>query len=378
MTVHSNPLHVDGLAVEALSHEPREFHRRLPGYALTPLRSIDALAEQLGVAEVWVKDESSRLGLPAFKMLGASWATYLSLEQHRGKPFEAWTSLDELRDQVSTLGPLMLATATDGNHGRAVARMARLLGLGARVRVPANTVAARIDAIASEGAEVSVSTGNYDLAVAEVAAWESDTTLVVSDTSWEGYDDVPRWIIDGYSTIFSEIDEQLDDAGAGEPTVVLVPVGVGAFAAAVVTRFRRPGSGTTRIVAVEPTESACVLASAQAGEVTTIAGEQNSIMAGLNCGTPSPVAWPLVSAGIDCFVTATDDDARRAMRGFADVGIVAGESGAASLAGAIQLADAAALRSDDRVLLLSTEGATDPIAYSEIVGQPPNGTTTAR
>ena len=371
LTVVRNPMRVPGFDPGAVPSAPRAFHRKLPGYAPTPLRDAGRLAGELGVADVLVKDEYERFGLPAFKMLGASWATYRALEALHGGPFEDWDTTLDLRERVGELGPLTLATATDGNHGRAVARMAALLGLGARIRVPNDTVAARIDAIASEGAEVTISTGGYDDAVAEVAAWADERTLVISDTSWEGYEDVPAWIIDGYSTIFAEVDEQLAATGAQPPTVVLVPVGVGAFAAAVVTRFRQPDAASTRIVAVEPVDAACVMASAQAGEVITLEGEQHSIMAGLNCGTPSPVAWPLVSAGIDWLVTVTDDDARDAMRGFAGVGVVAGESGAASLAGARALAAAGELRTDDCVLLLSTESATDPVAYDQIVGRRP-------
>ena len=371
MSVVRNPMRRAEFDPGMVPTAPRAFHRKLPGYAPTPLRVTDVLAAELGVADVLVKDEYERFGLPAFKMLGASWATYLALEDRRGHPFEHWDTIEDLREQVAELGPLTLATPTDGNHGRAVARMAALLGLAARVRVPNDTVAARIDAIAGEGAEVTISSGGYDDAVAEVAAWADERTLVISDTSWEGYEDVPAWIIDGYSTIFAEVDEQLAATGAQPPTVVLVPVGVGAFAAAVVTRFRQPDAASTRIVAVEPVDAACVMASAQAGEVITLEGEQHSIMAGLNCGTPSPVAWPRVSAGIDWLVTVTDDDARDAMRGFAGVDVVAGESGAASLAGARALAAAGELRSDDCVLLLSTESATDPVAYDQIVGRRP-------
>ena len=399
MAVHPNPMHRQGLVIPPVTEDVRRFHERLDGYVPTPLRRLDPLAEQLGVAEVWVKDEAWRLGLPAFKVLGASWATYRLLEQRRGATFEPWSSIADLRDRVAELAvgsgrsevktrfgtagapapspaalstaPLTLAAATDGNHGRAVARMAKLLGLTSRIRVPAGTVAARIDAIASEGAEVTVSDGGYDDAVAEVAAWADDTTLVVSDTSWEGYEQVPAWIIEGYSTIFAEVAEQFADAGSPGPTVVCVPVGVGAFAAATVGAYRRPDEEPALVAAVEPVDAACVMASAVAGEVITLEGEQHSIMAGLNCGTPSPIAWPLVSQGVDVFVTVTDDEARAAMRALADVGVVSGESGAASYAGAVQLAAAGRLVASDRVLLLSTEGATDPVAYEQIVGHPP-------
>ncbi|CAN5841558.1 diaminopropionate ammonia-lyase [soil metagenome] len=372
MAVQPNPMHRHDLVVPPVSGDVRRFHERLDGYVPTPLRRVDALAESLGVAEVWVKDEAWRLGLPAFKVLGASWATYRLLEQRRGRVFEPWSSIADLRDQVAEMGGLTLVAATDGNHGRAVARMAKLLGLASRIRVPAGTVAARVDAIAAEGAEVTVSGGGYDDAVAEVAAWADDKTLVVSDTSWEGYMDVPAWIIDGYSTIFAEAAEQFAEAGSPGPTVVTVPVGVGAFAAAAVTAYRRPGQAPVLVAAVEPVDAACVMASAIAGEVITLDGEQHSIMAGLNCGTPSPIAWPAVSQGTDVFVTVTDDEARSAMRALAGVGVVAGESGAASYAGAVQLAAAGRLGASDRLLLLSTEGATDPVAYEQIVGRAPS------
>ncbi|MEJ7723769.1 MAG: diaminopropionate ammonia-lyase [Ilumatobacteraceae bacterium] len=371
MSVVRNPMRRAGFDPGMVPTAPRGFHRKLAGYAPTPLRVTDVLAAELGVADVLVKDEYERFGLPAFKMLGASWATYLALEDRRGHPFEHWDTIEDLREQVAELGPLTLATPTDGNHGRAVARMAALLGLAARVRVPNDTVAARIDAIAGEGAEVTISSGGYDDAVAEVAAWADERTLVISDTSWEGYEDVPAWIIEGYSTIFAEVAEQFADAGSPGPTVVCVPVGVGAFAAATVGAYRRPDEEPALVAAVEPVDAACVMASAVAGEVITLEGEQHSIMAGLNCGTPSPIAWPLVSQGVDVFVTVTDDEARAAMRALADVGVVSGESGAASYAGAVQLAAAGRLVASDRVLLLSTEGATDPVAYEQIVGHPP-------
>nr|MDQ3385943.1 pyridoxal-phosphate dependent enzyme [Actinomycetota bacterium] len=235
-------------------------------------------------------------------------------------------------------------------------------------------VPARIEAIEGEGATVTVVDGGYDAAVRASAEAANECTLVVSDTSWPGYEVVPRWVVDGYATIFDEIAGQLEEQGAPDPDVVLVPIGVGAFAAAVVTAFRArsaPDGGTPLLVGVEPVDAACVLASALAGELVTLPGEQRSIMAGLNCGTPSPVAWPLVSAGIDWFVAVDDEQARQAMRDLAASGIVSGESGAASLAGATQLrhdTGEGVLRPGATVLLLSTEGATDPAAYEAIVG----------
>lgn len=370
-TVLENPLRDQNFVAEP-GRSPRWFHRRLPGYAPTPLHDVAALASGLGVGRVLVKDESSRLGLPAFKMLGASWASYRALCGRLGAEPE-WSTIEDLRAAFAPLSPLTLATATDGNHGRAVARFAALLGFSARIRVPAGTVAARIEAIEGEGAEVSVSEGGYDQAVAEVAAAADDRTLVVSDTSWPGYRDIPGWVIEGYSTILEEIDEQMREMGAGAADAVVVPIGVGAFAAAVAGHYRRRGAPDGLLIGAEPVDAACVMESARAGHIVTLPGEQHSIMAGLNCGTPSPVAWPTVSAGFDHFVTVSDDQALGAMRALARHGIEAGESGAASLAAfetLLRLGRPARLDGASQVVLISTEGVTDPDFYRrEVLGE---------
>jgi diaminopropionate ammonia-lyase len=340
---------------------PRDVHRRLPGYAVTPLVDAATLAAEFGFAHLWVKNESSRLHLPAFKILGASWATYRLLVGKLGHE-PAWRDVDELRVALAPLGALTLVAATDGNHGRAVARTAKLLGYGAHILVPAGTVPARIEGIESEGAAVTVVDGTYDDAVAASAALADDSSLVVSDTSWPGYMDVPGWVIEGYETIFAETDEQL--AGAS-PDVVMVQMGVGALAAAVVGHY----ASRSVIVGVEPVSAACNLESARAGAPAEVPGPHRSIMAGLNCGNVSPVAWPRVGSGIDVFVAVEDNAAERAMRDLAREGIVAGESGAAGLAGLYALLDSEAVRlGGASVLVLCTEGATDPVAYQRIVG----------
>jgi diaminopropionate ammonia-lyase len=358
-----------------VSLAPLHFHRRLPGYAPTPLYDVPVLASRLGVGRVWVKDESSRFGLPAFKMLGASWATYKALAERLGENVEPWRDLDELKARLAVLRPLTLATATDGNHGRAVARMAALLGFSAHVFVPAGTAQARIEAIRDEGAKVTIIDGSYDDAVRRAA---SESCLVVSDTSWPGYERVPRWVIEGYATIFWELEDELTKRGEAGPDLVAVQVGVGALAAAVVAHYRRADRAPPKIIGVEPTRAACALASLEAGKPVTVPGPHDSIMAGLNCGTPSLVAWLLLARGIDLFVAVEDERAREAMRLLASAGIVAGESGAAGLAGLLEAlsgeqADAARsfLKVDDstRVLLLVTEGDTDPEAYVRIVSK---------
>jgi diaminopropionate ammonia-lyase len=366
------PRPVEALDLAAAS-DPRAFHASIPGYAPSALRSAPAAAASLGVAEVLVKDESARLGLPSFKVLGASWAVYRALLARLGASREEVPTFAALREAVAPLRPLSLAAATDGNHGRAVAHMAGLLGLGADIYVPDNMVRARIEAIESEGATVTVVHGGYDDAIPRSAQDASETCLVISDTSWEGYEEVPAWVIEGYGTVFAEIEEEL--VGRPRPDVVAVPIGVGALAAAVVRHYWSAPFERPVIVGVEPTSAACVLESVAAGDIVTLDHPQDSIMAGLNCATPSLVAWPVVSRGIDAYVAVPDARVPEAMRLLAADGIVAGETGASGLAGMLALVRepqmdearrALGLGADSRLLLLCTEGATDPEAYERL------------
>jgi diaminopropionate ammonia-lyase len=391
--VFVNPRAMPSVPGVAPGSEPLQFHRRLPGYAPSPLVRCPDIAERLGVGEVWVKDESWRLGLPAFKMLGASYAVYRALIERLGHPVE-WDNVSQLKVQIGALEPLTLAAATDGNHGRAVARMARLLGLDAAIYVPEGTTLARLRAIESEGATVTVVDGDYDAAVRRSAEDANSRCLVISDTSWQGYRTVPAWVIDGYSTIFAELTEQLAAAGAGQPTAVVIPVGVGALASAAVRHFKpETGTGPTPVlVGVEPASANCVLESLRAGHLVTVPGPHPSIMVGLNCGTPSEVGWPYVSRGIDGVVAIDDEWARTAVRDLAAAGITAGETGAAALAGLTALCSMTAtqdartalgVNASSSVLVLATEGATDPESWERIVGRPvpehsPIGLTTSR
>jgi diaminopropionate ammonia-lyase len=358
---------------------PIMLHRRLPGYAPTPLFEVPAIAAALGVGRLWVKDESHRCGLPSFKILGASYAVYCALVERIGAVEPAWEDWNTFRGWVAPLRPLTLAAATDGNHGRAVAHMARILDFEAHIFVPCGMAQARIDAIESEGARVTLVDGTYDDAVQRSAAQAGPRCLVISDTSWPGYEAIPRQVIAGYSTIFVEIDAALAASGAAGPDLVAVQMGVGALAAAVVGHYGMVAP-RPRLLGVEPEAAACVLASLRAGQIVEIPGPHTSIMAGLNCGAPSLVAWPTVAAGLDACIAIPDERAREAMRALAGAGIVAGETGAASLGGLLEALtgdDCAAIRSRlgvdaaCRVLILCTEGATDPDAYTSIVGRPP-------
>lgn len=349
-----------------------DFHRRLPDYAPTPLHDLTSVSHDLKLEQVLVKDETSRFGLPAFKMLGASWAIYLSLVDRWPDLDHRWSTIDELRQQVSAHEKITFAAATDGNHGRAVARMAALIGCDAHIVVPSNMVQARVDAIRDEGASVEVVEGTYDDAVARSAQLVSDECLVISDTGWPGYDRVPRWVIEGYSTMFVELAQQTRFL----PSHFFVPIGVGALAAAAIVAARHRMPPAT-VIGVEPDQAASTLQSLKKNMPTVIPGPHESIMSGLNCDSPSPIAWPVLAAGITAAISIPDDAARQAMRLLAAQGIAVGESGAASLGGLIGLAespDSTNLRSRlhldkrARVLILATEGATDPTSWEEITG----------
>jgi diaminopropionate ammonia-lyase len=372
----------------------RAYHASLPGYAPTPLTEVPALAAELGVGRVLVKDESARLGLPAFKVLGASWAVRQVIAgpgpDGAAPPATPPPGVAGLRALAARWPGLVLVTATDGNHGRAVARMARLCGVPARVFLPAVIGPAARAAIAGEGAEVMRVAGSYDDAVAEARHWAQghQGAALVQDTAWPGYEQVPGWIVEGYSTLFAELDAQLAAAGAGPPALVAVPVGVGSLAQAAVAHYRSaagrggvtdegcPGRGQnsaprkpsslTSVLSVEPVAAACLLASLRAGTPVSIS-TTSTIMAGLNCGTISSLAWPVLAGGLDAAVAVSDDAARRAAADLAAAGISSGPSGAASLAGvraaltgegSADRRRAVGVESASVIVLLSTEAGT--------------------
>ena len=350
------------------------FHRSLPGYAVTRLVPVPGLARELGVRRVFVKEEASRLGLPAFKVLGASYAVSRALSERYGAGGGRALPLDELRAAAAAHDPVELIAATDGNHGRAVARFARLLGLPSRIFFPAGLSAAASSALAAEATEVVELGRSYDgvvLAAQQAAASAGDAALLIQDTSWPGYEQIPQWITDGYATLFHEASEQLAAAGAGSPGLVAVPVGVGALAHAAVRHYRSGGAegsaagGTApaapTVLSVEPSNAPAVLSSLHAGRAVTVPTAP-TIMAGLNCGTPSASAWPALRAGLDAAVAVTDGEAAQAVRDLEAAGVDAGPCGAAALAGVRALARTGPLAADTTVLLLSTEGrAANPL-----------------
>jgi diaminopropionate ammonia-lyase len=310
----------------------RAFHRGLDGYAPTPLVELPALATELGVGRVLVKDESSRLGLPAFKVLGASWACHRVLDREPGA---------------------RLVTATDGNHGRAVARMAARFGVPVTVFVPDVMLPETAALIAGEGAEVVRLDVGYDEAVREAAAFADAAPgrALVQDTAWDGYTEVPSWIVDGYRTLLEEVDEELGAA----PDLIAVPVGVGSLLEAVVRHHRRPDAPHPSVLSVEPETAACVLASLHAGHPVAVE-TGSTVMAGLNCGTVSTSAWPVLRDGLDAAVAVSDQGALRAVADLRALDVSSGPSGAATLAGTRHAASDLHLSRDAVVVLLSTEG----------------------
>jgi len=349
--------------------------------AATPSWSLPGLARALGIAELTVKDESSRSSLGSFKALGAPNAL-VKLIQRRFAD-RHWTPADLLAGRhVQALAGFVVISATDGNHGRALAAAANSVGCRCVIVLHAHVSTEREQAIADFGAEIVRITGDYDESVNEAArlaavnAWE-----VVSDTSYEGYEEVPRDVMQGYGVIAAELVESTTDAECPW-THVILQGGVGGMAAGIVSGlWDRYGERRPTFIVVEPEQADCLLQSAIAGAPARASGSVDSVMAGLACGETSPLAWRFLEPSIDVFMTVSDVQAERAMRDAAsglhgDVPILAGESGIAGLAALQQLMPsaegrrAAGLEGRSRVLLINTEGATAPSVYAGIVGRP--------
>jgi diaminopropionate ammonia-lyase len=333
---------------------------RWPGHAPTPLLSLGGLARAMGVAALLYKDEAGRFGLKSFKALGGAYA---------------------VQRQVARHGPGITVTcATDGNHGRSVAWGAQRCGCRCVIYIHATVSEGRKAAIEAYGAEVRRVAGNYDDSVRQAAAdAATHGWIVVSDTSYPGYMEIPKDVMQGYAVMAEEAIAQLP--GGMVPSHVFVQGGVGGLASAVCAQFwRRSGAGRPRLIVVEPESAACLLASCRAGAPVAISGNLETVMAGLSCGEPSPLAWEVLDEGADWFMTLPDHAAEATMRLLADgVGgdppVVAGESGVAGLAGAMTLAavepfrEEVGLGTDSRVLVFGTEGDTDPELYARIVGR---------
>ena len=382
---HNQPLvAADAEALGIAGAERAEHYLKArDNHAQTPLHALPALAGELGIAALHVKDEGQRLGLGSFKALGGAYAVIRLVLEEAGKWLGRTVDIGEINDaKVREIASSMIfVCATDGNHGRSVAQGAGLVGARSVIFVHAGVSRERVAAIARLGAEIVLVEGGYDHAVREVARVGAERGWkIVSNTSWPGYERVPGLVMQGYTVIVRETLRQM----AEPPTHVFLQAGVGGFAAAIaghmaiLLRERRP-----KAVVVEPRRSACVYASAEAGRPATIAHQQSTVMAMLECAEPSLVAWRVLTRVGDAFMTVEEEDAVAVMKRLArplgnDPAIVSGESGGAGLAGLIRAAadkhmqSALDLDSHSRVLVINSEGATDPGRYAELVGAAPN------
>lgn len=368
-----------------IARQTREFHSRIPGYQISPLKSLPRLAAMLGLGGIWVKDESFRLSLSSFKVLGGSYAIYSFVKEALGVESLDIFSDEGMRLVRERLGEMTFAAATDGNHGRGVAWSATRLGFNSIIYVHENTSLPRIRAIESNGAQVVVIKGTYDDAVRQVNEdAQKNGWQVISDTSWPGYEDVPRWVMQGYTTMFSEAQEQLAAQGIIKPTHVLVQAGVGSLAAATLGFYSQLfGAGRPKSVVVEPDKAACLYLSAEIGDGKphSFSGDLDTIMAGLACGDPNPQAWDVLRDTADVFVKCPDYVAAKGMRVYGvplagDPFVVSGESGAATL-GALTfimqrpecepLRESLGLDNRSEVLLINSEGNTDPDEFRKVV-----------
>lgn len=372
-----------------------EFHKSFPQYSVTPLQKLSALASYLGVKGIYCKDESYRFGLNAFKVLGGSYAMGRYIAKELGRdiselPYNVLSS-DKLREEF---GQATFFTATDGNHGRGVAWAANRLGQKAVVRMPKGTTRTRFDNIAKEGAEVTIEEMNYDDCVRMAAAEAAKTEhgIIVQDTAWDGYEEIPSWIMQGYGTLVLEADKQLKENGVERPTHVFVQAGVGSLAGAVVGYFAHKYKENPPVMVVcEASAADCLYRSAaQAdGNLVNVTGDLQTIMAGLACGEGNTIGWDILKNHVTVFASCPDWMSAKATRIYAnplesDPHIVSGESGSVPLGlvytalhdeDAKDLKEALKLDENSNILVISTEGDTDPVRYREIVWDGLYGTT---
>ncbi|MBT2701137.1 diaminopropionate ammonia-lyase [Bacillus sp. ISL-40] len=369
-----------------VAEKVRNFHKSFPEYKVTPLHSLDQLSKQLGVSNIWVKDESYRFGLNAFKVLGGSYAVGKYLAEKLNVDISE-LSFEKLRSKEvkDKLGDITFVTATDGNHGRGIAWSANELGQKSVVYMPKGSSEIRLNNIRKEGAEASITDLNYDdtVRLASQKAEENGWVLV-QDTAWDGYEKIPTWIMQGYGTILDEAVEQITEVGVERPTHVFLQAGVGSFAGSMlgylVGKF---GDERPITVIVEPDNAACLFKSMNIGDGQphSVTGALNTIMAGLACGEPSTTSWGVLKDYAEAFVSCPDYVAARGMRILAnplgsDPHIISGESGAVGMGLVSLLSDkimlndmkeALNLNQDSKILIISTEGDTDPDHYRKVV-----------
>ena len=363
------------------------FHKGFPQYSVTPLAELKGMAKHLGLSSLFVKDESYRFGLNAFKVLGGSFAMANYIAEETGKDVSEMTydylTGDELKRDF---GQATFFTATDGNHGRGVAWAAARLKQNAVVHMPKGSTKARFDNIAKEGAKVTIEELNYDdcVRLAAKEASETEHGVVIQDTAWEGYEKIPSWIMQGYGSMATEAVEGLKTTGIDRPTHVFVQAGVGSLASAVVGYYSNLyPDNPPKFIIMEAQAAACLYKGAEAGDGNPriVDGDLLTIMAGLACGEPNTIGWDILRNHADAFLSCPDWVSAKGMRMLSapvkgDPRVISGESGAVGM-GVLsclmeskeysELKDALGLNSDSKVLMFSTEGDTDPDKYKKIV-----------
>ena len=368
------------LFTQKIAQETRAFHQQIEGYSPTPLVSLPHLAAYLGVKTILIKDESKRFGLNAFKVLGGSYALGRVLAEHLNiniNEIDLKTVANKLKQ------PLVFTTATAGNHGTGVAWAAREMGQKAVVYMPKGSPQASVERIQGLGAECIVTDVNYDdtVRLANKTA-EDNGWMLVQDTAWDGYEQIPTWISQGYMTMADEAIDQAENANEGLPTHVMLQAGVGAMAGGILGYLvDRLGSENIKTIIGEPSAADCIYRSGNKGEMVNVTGDLSSIMAGLACGEPNPITWPILRDSSHTFISAEDSITALGMRILGnplqgDNCIVSGESGALSMGILYQLmttesgkteAKKMGLNKDAVVMIFSTEGDTNPIRYRRIV-----------
>ena len=358
------------------SLEARDVISRWPGYSPTPLFSLDRLSAKIDVAGILYKDESRRFHLKSFKALGGAYAVARQLQQAIAREIGNEASIDDLLEHrySSIVEKIVISCATDGNHGRSVAWGCQMFGCGCVIYIHRDVSAGRQQAMESFGAEVVRIDGNYDDSVKRAASdAEIRGRIIVSDTSYPGYMDIPRDVALGYTVMLAEAVEQMQGS---RPTHVFIQAGVGGLASAVCAYFWELwGAARPRFIVVEPEQANCLQQSARHGEPVTVEGELETLMAGLSCGEVSLLAWEILKPGADDFMTVSEDSVAACMRLLAndEHAIEAGESAVAGLAAAIAAREDPAmsarlgLDADSLVFVIGTEGATDPDVYRELV-----------
>ncbi|MDR4888347.1 diaminopropionate ammonia-lyase [Fredinandcohnia sp. QZ13] len=365
----------------------RNFHKSFPEYKVTPLHSLDALSKQFGVRHIWVKDESYRFRLNAFKVLGGSYAVGKFLAEKLNVDISE-LSFEKLRSEEikEKLGDITFVTATDGNHGRGIAWAANQLGQKSVVYMPKGSSEIRLNNIRKEGAKAFITDLNYDdtVRLASQKAKANDWVLI-QDTAWDGYEEIPAWIMQGYLTIIDEAIEQITEIVNNRPTHVFLQAGVGSFAGSVLGYLvEQFGDERPITVIVEPDKADCLYQSMKVGDGKphAVTGSLTTIMAGLACGEPSKTSWGILKDYAGVFVSCPDYVASRGMRILAnplssDPQIVSGESGAAVGIGLASLLAENKMLNDmkkelkldqnSKILIINTEGDTDPEHYRKVV-----------